>query len=52
VIAEHGLVDDTVAFIQKPFSIRDLAAKVRETLDRQSRQSPTARLPLAIASAV
>jgi PAS domain S-box-containing protein len=32
VIAEHGLVDDDVCFIQKPFSTKDLAAKVREAL--------------------
>ena len=35
VIAHHGVLDAGVAFIQKPFSIKDLAAKVRETLDRE-----------------
>jgi PAS domain S-box-containing protein len=33
VIAHHNLLDDGVSFIQKPFSKKDLAAKVREVLD-------------------
>jgi two-component system cell cycle sensor histidine kinase/response regulator CckA len=33
VIAHHGVLDEGVYFIQKPFSIKDLAAKVREALD-------------------
>jgi two-component system, cell cycle sensor histidine kinase and response regulator CckA len=33
VIADHGLLDDGVHFIQKPFSLADLAGKVRGTLD-------------------
>jgi two-component system cell cycle sensor histidine kinase/response regulator CckA len=33
VIAEHGILDKDVNFIQKPFSYQDLAAKVREMLD-------------------
>ena len=33
VIAHHGVLDEGVHFIQKPFSSRDLAAKVREALD-------------------
>jgi len=33
VIAHHGMMDEGVQFIQKPFSIRPLAAKVREVLD-------------------
>jgi PAS domain S-box-containing protein len=32
-IAHHGVLDEEVHFIQKPFSIPGLAAKVRETLD-------------------
>jgi two-component system, cell cycle sensor histidine kinase and response regulator CckA len=32
VIAHHGVLDAGVHFIQKPFSIDDLAAKVREAL--------------------
>jgi PAS domain S-box-containing protein len=35
VIAHHGVLDAGVSFIQKPFSVKDLAAKVRETLDRE-----------------
>jgi PAS domain S-box-containing protein len=33
VIAHHGVLDDGVHFIQKPFSVADLAAKVRRALD-------------------
>jgi PAS domain S-box-containing protein len=33
IIAHHGVLDEGVHFIQKPFSIEDLAAKVREVLD-------------------
>jgi DNA-binding response OmpR family regulator len=32
VIAHHGVLDEGVHFIQKPFSLRALAAKVREVL--------------------
>ncbi len=32
VIAYHGVLDEGVNFIQKPFSIKDLAVKVREVL--------------------
>ena len=35
IIAHHGVLDDNVHFIQKPFSGKDLAAKVREALDRE-----------------
>ncbi|MCG6533249.1 MAG: PocR ligand-binding domain-containing protein [Syntrophales bacterium LBB04] len=35
VIAHHGVLDEGVYFIQKPFSIKELAAKVREALDRE-----------------
>ncbi|PKN12224.1 MAG: hybrid sensor histidine kinase/response regulator [Deltaproteobacteria bacterium HGW-Deltaproteobacteria-4] len=34
VIATHGVLDDGVHFIQKPFSLPDMAAKVREVLDK------------------
>jgi len=32
VIAHHGVLDESVNFIQKPFTAQDLAAKVREVL--------------------
>jgi PAS domain S-box-containing protein len=35
VIAHHGVLDEGVHFIQKPFSRKDLAAKVREALDQE-----------------
>lgn len=35
VIAHHGMLDEGVHFIQKPFSLQDLAAKVREALDSE-----------------
>jgi FixJ family two-component response regulator len=33
VIANQGMLDDGVAFIQKPFSMADMTEKVREVLD-------------------
>jgi PAS domain S-box-containing protein len=33
VIAHHGVLDEGVNFIQKPFSKQDLATKIREVLD-------------------
>lgn len=35
VIACRGVLDEGVNFIQKPFSIKDLAGKVRQVLDQQ-----------------
>jgi FixJ family two-component response regulator len=32
VIAHHGMLDAGVNFIQKPFSMKSLAVKIRETL--------------------
>jgi len=32
VITRQGILDEGIQFIQKPFSLRDLAAKVREAL--------------------
>jgi len=32
VIAHHGVLDDNVKFLQKPFSVHDLTQKVRDTL--------------------
>lgn len=37
VIAHHGVLDEEINFIQKPFSLPDLAAKVREVIDSDSR---------------
>jgi PAS domain S-box-containing protein len=36
VIAHQGILDDGVAFIQKPFSMADMTAKIREVLDTAS----------------
>jgi PAS domain S-box-containing protein len=33
VVAHHGVLDEGMYFIEKPFSIADLAGKVREVLD-------------------
>jgi FixJ family two-component response regulator len=33
VIAHQGVLDEGVSFIQKPFSMADLAEKLREVLD-------------------
>jgi PAS domain S-box-containing protein len=35
VIAYHGVLEEGTHFIQKPFSSRELAAKVREVLDKK-----------------
>jgi response regulator RpfG family c-di-GMP phosphodiesterase len=35
VIAHHGVLDEGVHFIQKPFAMEELAAKIREILDGQ-----------------
>jgi len=34
VIAHHGVIDEGVQFIQKPFSLKDLADKVREVIEQ------------------
>ncbi len=34
VIAQHGILDEGVQFIQKPFSKKDLAIKVRMVLEK------------------
>jgi len=34
-IADHGILEKDVEFIQKPFSRKDLASKVREVLDKK-----------------
>jgi two-component system cell cycle sensor histidine kinase/response regulator CckA len=35
VIVHHDVVDDEMHFIQKPFSRKELAAKVGDVLDKQ-----------------
>lgn len=35
VIAHHGVLEEKMNFIQKPFSRKDLASKVREVLDQK-----------------
>jgi hypothetical protein len=35
VIAHHGVLDEGVYSIQKPFSIKELAAKVGEALNQE-----------------
>ncbi len=35
VIAHHGIMNEGVHFIQKPFTIQNMAAKVREALDSE-----------------
>ena len=37
VIAHHGVLDDSVNFIQKPFSVDGLASKVRDALKSDGR---------------
>jgi signal transduction histidine kinase/CheY-like chemotaxis protein len=37
VIADHGILDTGVHFIEKPFSVKTLAAKIREVLDNPDR---------------
>jgi hypothetical protein len=33
VIARHGILEEGVNFVQKPFSIQAMAVKIREVLD-------------------
>jgi PAS domain S-box-containing protein len=40
VIADRGILDQDVAYLAKPFTSEALAAKVRETLDRQAAGGP------------
>ena len=36
VIAHHGVLDEGVNFIQKPFSKQELSVKVRQVLDEKN----------------
>jgi two-component system cell cycle sensor histidine kinase/response regulator CckA len=42
VIAHHGVLEEGVHFIQKPFSAQELARKVREALDDLDQALPGA----------
>jgi len=35
IIANHGVMDKGIHFLQKPFTIKDLSGKVREALDKK-----------------
>ena len=35
VIAHRGVLDEGVYFLQKPFSMKDLASKVRQALEQE-----------------
>lgn len=39
-IAHHGVLDEGLHFIQKPFTLTDMAMKVRETLNNPDRTTP------------
>jgi PAS domain S-box-containing protein len=39
VIARHGVIEENFQFLQKPFSVRTLAGKVREVLDQNPPKS-------------
>ena len=36
VIAHHGVLEEGVNFIQKPFTMNDFASKVREVIDQKT----------------
>jgi len=35
-IFRHGVLEGGVAFLQKPFNLKDLTQKIRQVLDRES----------------
>jgi PAS domain S-box-containing protein len=45
VISHHGVLDEGVNFIQKPFSMKDLAAKISEVLAEPPGNGPLAERP-------
>lgn len=47
VIAHRGVLDEGVHMIQKPFTVQELAAKVRELLDEETDRAENAYAPIA-----
>lgn len=41
IIAEEGILDAQMSFLQKPFSLKELAGKVRQALDREEKNRET-----------
>jgi PAS domain S-box-containing protein len=40
VIAHHGVLDEGVQFLQKPFTLKDLSARIRTALDSEQGDKP------------
>jgi len=40
VIVHHGVLDKGIEFLSKPYSLEQLAKRVREVLDKQEPQTP------------
>ena len=40
IIAHHGVLDEGLQFISKPYSLETLAAKVRKVLDKVEEKKP------------
>ncbi|MHB8056465.1 MAG: ATP-binding protein [Desulfuromonadaceae bacterium] len=49
-IAHHGVLDEGLHFIQKPFTLPDLATKVRESLNSANRTAPSQPQPGLLAA--